>query len=233
MPRTKIWSQWDEPTSQICKRGPQRPASARGSGVFGGRNRSIWHDELRQRLPTPFRAAFEARPGFEPDFHRDELSTDECRRENFGANAMNQLIRSVNAGPEGRQAIAPSERAESRDAPKSFGMSEGPTHGFAWLWPPLPQMNVSVLRASLAAIAFLSVVAAFAQQRSNDESTVVQKAPPALDLKFKKQEIEGQQTAAEESLAAVRQQLTAKGLTPQERVRLEAEEAKLRPQIKS
>jgi hypothetical protein len=54
------------------------------------------------------------------------------------------------------------------------------------------------------------------------------------DLEIKKKEIEGQYNAAQESLFAVMQQLqsNANGLSPQERVRLEADAAKLRPQVK-
>jgi biotin carboxyl carrier protein len=55
------------------------------------------------------------------------------------------------------------------------------------------------------------------------------------DLEIKKREIEGQYQAARESLDAVTQQLTspAGNQTAQEHVRLEAEQAKLRPQVKS
>src|SRR3954466_6950486 len=39
-----------------CKAGltSARKAWRKGSGVFGGESRSIWNDEFRQRLPTPF-----------------------------------------------------------------------------------------------------------------------------------------------------------------------------------
>jgi len=53
------------------------------------------------------------------------------------------------------------------------------------------------------------------------------------DLEIKKREIEGSYNAAQESLFAVVQQLTSPqiGLSVQDRVRLEADEAKLRPQV--
>lgn len=55
------------------------------------------------------------------------------------------------------------------------------------------------------------------------------------ELEIKKREIEGQFNAANEALIAVIQQLTSPNpsLSPQERIRMEAEEAKLRPQVKS
>jgi len=55
------------------------------------------------------------------------------------------------------------------------------------------------------------------------------------ELEIKKREIEGQYNASNENLYAVIQQLTnpSPGMTPQERSRLEAEEAKLLPQVKS
>jgi multidrug efflux pump subunit AcrA (membrane-fusion protein) len=53
------------------------------------------------------------------------------------------------------------------------------------------------------------------------------------DLEIKKREIEGQYQAAQENLFAVVQQLTSPqpNLSAQDRVRLEADEAKLRPQV--
>jgi len=55
------------------------------------------------------------------------------------------------------------------------------------------------------------------------------------DLEIKKKEIEGQHNAANESLMAATQQLTSPSvrLTPQERVRTEAEQAKLRETVKT
>jgi multidrug efflux pump subunit AcrA (membrane-fusion protein) len=55
------------------------------------------------------------------------------------------------------------------------------------------------------------------------------------ELEIRRREIEGRYRAAQESLLAVVQQLISPvgTLTPQERVRLEAEEAKLRPEVES
>lgn len=55
------------------------------------------------------------------------------------------------------------------------------------------------------------------------------------ELEIRRREIEGRYRAAQESLFAVIQQMISPSgnLTPQERVRLEAEEAKLRPEVES
>lgn len=55
------------------------------------------------------------------------------------------------------------------------------------------------------------------------------------ELEIRRREIEGRYRAAQESLFAVVQQMISPSgtLTPQERVRLEAEEAKLRPEVES
>lgn len=73
-----------------------------------------------------------------------------------------------------------------------------------------------------------------------DNGDTVRKGDPILvmrnpDLEIKKKEVEGQFNAAQESLHAVVQQLTnpGRGMSAQERVRLEADSAKLRPQVKS
>jgi hypothetical protein len=62
-----------------------------------------------------------------------------------------------------------------------------------------------------------------------------QQAEAADDLELKKREIEGQYNSAHENLLAVEQQLTEGGrnLSSEERRRLEVEQAKLRPQVKS
>jgi len=74
----------------------------------------------------------------------------------------------------------------------------------------------------------------------HDTGDSVQEGEPLLigrnpDLEIKKREIEGQYNAAVESLAAVMQQLTnpSPNMSPQERLKLEGDEAKLRPQVKS
>jgi multidrug efflux pump subunit AcrA (membrane-fusion protein) len=73
-----------------------------------------------------------------------------------------------------------------------------------------------------------------------DNGDLVQEGQPILvmrnpDLEIKKKEVEGQYLAAQENLFTVMQQLQGRsaGLSPQDRVRLDADAARLRPQVKS
>src|SRR5439155_8940857 len=88
---------------------------------------------------------------------------------------------------------------------------------------------LSAFLACVAAAVLLLVNSASAQQQPPYEgSASAKKTSATFDIEMKKRELEGQYTAAQESLAAVMQQLTNPSTSREDRARLELEEAKLR-----